>query len=173
MQRGEPAYEDHDAKSKRAIKDALCICGHLESEHFGSKRQKICVHLNGNCCWGFIEINSLNTKVGKKDRIEIWRQLPSCACCANGISNCDPYYPCGVCNNAIEFVLAREQTMQQEAWNDGRVAGMAEAEIKVAGKIFNLAHQYAQDDSTMIGSEELRGYHYLNAIHKIGKFAGR
>jgi hypothetical protein len=42
-----------------------------------------------------------------------------------------------------------------------------------ASKIFNLAHEYAQADETMIGAEELRGYHYFNAIHTVGKFDGR
>ena len=47
------------------------------------------------------------------------------------------------------------------------------AEEATASKIFNLAHKYAQEDKTMIGSEELRAYHYYNAIHIIGKFEGR
>lgn len=42
-----------------------------------------------------------------------------------------------------------------------------------ASKIFNLAHEYARADETMIGSEELRNYHYFNAIHTVGKFGGR
>jgi len=50
---------------------------------------------------------------------------------------------------------------------------ITEAEEATASKIFNLAHKYAQEDKTMIGSEELRAYHYYNAIHIIGKFEGR
>jgi hypothetical protein len=48
-----------------------------------------------------------------------------------------------------------------------------EARLKAASDIFKLAHQYASEDKTMMGSEELRAYHYFNAIHKIGKFEGR
>lgn len=44
---------------------------------------------------------------------------------------------------------------------------------ETASDIFNLAHQYARDDTTMIGAEELRSYHYYNAIAKIGEFDGR
>lgn len=44
---------------------------------------------------------------------------------------------------------------------------------KVASEIFSLAHEYAQNDKTMRGSEELRNYHYSNAIAKIGEFDGR
>lgn len=43
----------------------------------------------------------------------------------------------------------------------------------VAGEIFNLAHEYAQKDETMVGAEELRSYHYYNAISKVGKFDER
>lgn len=48
-----------------------------------------------------------------------------------------------------------------------------EIKKQTASDIFNLAHQYAQEDKTMVGSEELRAYHYFNAIHKIGEFDGR
>lgn len=48
-----------------------------------------------------------------------------------------------------------------------------EARKQAAKDIFNLAHEYAQNDKTMVGSEELRNYHYFNAIHKIGEFDGR
>lgn len=44
---------------------------------------------------------------------------------------------------------------------------------ETASAIFNLAHEYAQQDTTMIGSEDLRHYHYYNAIAKIGEFDGR
>lgn len=47
-----------------------------------------------------------------------------------------------------------------------------EARIQAAKDIFNLAHEYAQQDKTMHGSD-LRGYHYFNAIHKIGGLDGR
>lgn len=47
-----------------------------------------------------------------------------------------------------------------------------EARKQAASDIFNLAHEYAQEDKTMVGSEELRSYHYFNAIHKIGEFDG-
>lgn len=47
------------------------------------------------------------------------------------------------------------------------------AEKTTASKIFSLAHEYAQNDPDMKGSEELRFYHYYNAIHKIGEFDGR
>ncbi len=44
---------------------------------------------------------------------------------------------------------------------------------EAAADIFSLAHEYAQNDKTMLGSEELRSYHYFNAISKIGEFPGR
>ncbi len=44
---------------------------------------------------------------------------------------------------------------------------------QTASNIFSLAHEYAQNDKTMVGSEELRAYHYYNAISKIGEFDGR
>lgn len=47
------------------------------------------------------------------------------------------------------------------------------ARKQAASDIFNLAHEYAREDKTMVGSEELRAYHYYNAIHKIGEFDGR
>lgn len=50
---------------------------------------------------------------------------------------------------------------------------MLAARKRAANDIFNLAHQYAQDDKTMVGSEELRAYHYFNAIHTVGEFDGR
>jgi hypothetical protein len=49
----------------------------------------------------------------------------------------------------------------------------SEANKRVASDIFNLAHEYASEDETMRGSEELRAYHYYNAIHKIGEFDDR
>jgi len=45
--------------------------------------------------------------------------------------------------------------------------------LKTASDIFSLAHEYARQDKTMIGAEELRSYHYYNAISKIGEFDGR
>jgi hypothetical protein len=48
-----------------------------------------------------------------------------------------------------------------------------EGRKKTASDIFNLAHQYASEDKTMKGAEELRSYHYYNAIAKIGEFDGR
>ena len=48
-----------------------------------------------------------------------------------------------------------------------------EARKRTASDIFNLAHKYANNDPTMVGSEELRSYHYYNAIAKIGEFDGR
>lgn len=60
------------------------------------------------------------------------------------------------------------------AWADRHTAtAVAAARKQAASDIFNLARQYALDDKTMIGSEELRNYHYYNAIYKIGKFHGR
>lgn len=112
-------------------------------------------------------------KTDKRERVAIWQNLPICSCCDNGMSDCNPHHPCKACASTIEFILTREQTLQKEAWIDGKATGMADAEVKVAEKIFDLAQQYAQDDPTMRGSEELRGYHYFNAIHKIGKFPGR
>lgn len=44
---------------------------------------------------------------------------------------------------------------------------------KTAANIFALAHEYAQNDQTMVGSEPLRAYHYYNAISKIGEFDDR
>lgn len=52
-------------------------------------------------------------------------------------------------------------------------AARHEIRRQVAADIFNLAHKYAQEDKTMKGAEELRAYHYFNAIHKIGEFNGR
>lgn len=52
-------------------------------------------------------------------------------------------------------------------------ADMVEMRKQTARDIFNLAHEYAQNDKTMVGSESLRDYHYYNAIHKIGEFDGR
>lgn len=49
----------------------------------------------------------------------------------------------------------------------------AAARKKTASDIFSLAHQYASEDKTMHGSEELRSYHYFKAIHKVGEFDGR
>lgn len=48
-----------------------------------------------------------------------------------------------------------------------------EARKQAASDIMSLANQYACDDKTMIGSEEIRNYHYFNAINKIGEFDGR
>ncbi len=48
-----------------------------------------------------------------------------------------------------------------------------QARIQAASDIFSLAHKYAQEDKTMHGAEELRAYHYFNAITKIGEFDGR
>lgn len=60
-------------------------------------------------------------------------------------------------NDLIDFVLAdRQQTEKQ-----------------TAKKIFELAHEYARKDKTMVGFEELRDYHYYNAIYEIGGFDGR
>ena len=50
---------------------------------------------------------------------------------------------------------------------------ITEARKQAASDIFSLAHKYAQDDESMVGSEDLRSYHYFNAIHKIGEFDGR
>lgn len=50
---------------------------------------------------------------------------------------------------------------------------LSEARLKTASDIFNLAHEYARSDDTMLGAEELRAYHYLGAISKIGEFPGR
>jgi len=61
-----------------------------------------------------------------------------------------------------------DQLLQQ-----ARSDAIGEARKQVAGEIFNLAHKYAQDDKTMMGAEQLRAYHYYNAIHKIGDFSGR
>lgn len=47
------------------------------------------------------------------------------------------------------------------------------ARLRTAKDIFNLAHEYAANDKTMVGSEYLREYHYYNAIAKIGEFDGR
>jgi hypothetical protein len=47
------------------------------------------------------------------------------------------------------------------------------ARLKAASDIFGLAHEYANNDKTMIGSENLRNYHYYNAISKVGKFPQR
>lgn len=44
---------------------------------------------------------------------------------------------------------------------------------QTASEIFNLAHEYAQNDPDMRGAEQLRNYHYYNAIHKVGEFDGR
>lgn len=48
-----------------------------------------------------------------------------------------------------------------------------QARKDAASEIFGLAHQFAQNDKTMIGSEELRNYHYFNAISEVGGFPGR
>lgn len=45
------------------------------------------------------------------------------------------------------------------------------ARLQAASDILNLANEYACDDSTMRGSEEIRNYHYFNAIHKIGELS--
>lgn len=50
---------------------------------------------------------------------------------------------------------------------------LTEARKKAASDIFNLAHEYASADDTMMGAEELRGYHYAGALAKIGEFPGR
>lgn len=52
-------------------------------------------------------------------------------------------------------------------------AGLETAARKqAAADILNLAHQYAGNDKTMIGSEDLRGYHYFNAINNVGDMTG-
>jgi hypothetical protein len=37
----------------------------------------------------------------------------------------------------------------------------------VLGRIYNLANDYACKDTTMVGSESIRGYHYFNALNKV------
>lgn len=66
--------------------------------------------------------------------------------------------------------LLEVQAAEFDAWKDQEVA---KARKQAANDIFNLAHEYASDDTTMVGSEELRSYHYFNAIHKIGELDGR
>lgn len=44
--------------------------------------------------------------------------------------------------------------------------------------VFNLANDYANQDETMRGSENIRNYHYYNALNKVmelvtGKYRGR
>lgn len=67
----------------------------------------------------------------------------------------------------------RSRYLVSEAIADYILTLQAEARRKAASDIFDLAHEYAQNDTTMKGAEELRAYHYFNAIHKIGEFDGR
>jgi hypothetical protein len=48
-----------------------------------------------------------------------------------------------------------------------------EVRKQTARDILSLANEYANQDPTVIGSENIRGYHYFNAINKIGGFRGR
>lgn len=75
------------------------------------------------------------------------------------------------CGHTVDYETCfKHQVEKIKAWSDQRCI---EARKQAAKDIFNLAHEYAQADKTMIGSEELRNYHYFNAIHKIGEFDGR
>lgn len=52
------------------------------------------------------------------------------------------------------------------------------AEERQLSRIYNLANDYACKDTTMIGSESIRGYHYFNALNKVteeltGRHMGR
>ena len=76
----------------------------------------------------------------------------------------------GMPNPATGLYDVKSTLDKLEAWLHQR----DEARDKqVASKIFNLAHEYAREDKTMVGSESLRNYHYYNAIAKIGDFDGQ
>ena len=58
-------------------------------------------------------------------------------------------------------------------YQDAILSEIEKTRKDTASEIFNLAHQYASEDKTMVGCEELRSYHYLNAIRKVGNFPVR
>lgn len=83
--------------------------------------------------------------------------------------------------NGFESVVIHAITTDKADYMNGVVGSyvtmamalLQEVREQTASEIFSLAHEYARDDKTMHGSEELRSYHYFNAIAKIGDFDGR
>jgi len=74
----------------------------------------------------------------------------------------------------LRYLAERKSALQQAEEEILELkAQLANARKQTASDIFSLAHDYARQDKAMRGSEELRHYHYFNAISKIGEFDGR
>lgn len=98
-----------------------------------------------------------------REKIEVLNSVSSHACyCKRSL---DDGCTCALKDEYIDEIMGHI--------DDFVAAQKLEARKATASEIFNLAHEYASNDDTMIGSEELRAYHYYNAIHKIGEFSDR
>jgi hypothetical protein len=45
-------------------------------------------------------------------RFAIWKTLPTCSCCDNGVSDCNAYSPCAACTSCVDSILAYRKAIR-------------------------------------------------------------